>query len=123
MARPKLYYTREEAYKRLKYLEMTLKELGVPDWEIENRLAHAFDNTIIIKYSKKEQDEMMEKLYDIILNTPGGYWYIVNNMDYMPEFEYYKFKNMKSEIKEIMKENKKNRRKNRNIYKESRYNI
>lgn len=111
MGRTKLYYTREEAYERLKYLEKKLKELGVPDWEIANRLSHAFDNTIIIKYSKEEQDEMMEKLFHIILEVPGGYWELVRNMDYMPTFEHYKYKCLKSEIKEVLKKNR------RNIYK------
>lgn len=109
MARNKLYYTREEAYERLKYLETKLREMGVPEWEIENRLSHAFDNTIIIKYSKEEQDEMMEKLYKIILEVPGGYFELVKNMDYMPTFEYYKFKNLKSETKDILLKKKSSR--------------
>lgn len=112
MARSKLYYTREEAYERLRYLEKKLKEMGVPDWEIANRLSHAFDNTIIIKYSKEEQDQMMERLFYIILEVPGGYWELVRNMDYMPTFEHYRYKNLKSDMKETLKETRKSLIKN-----------
>lgn len=56
------------------------------------KLGAYYTNRVIKKYSKAEQDAHLKSVIDTILNVPGGYWQIVENMNYMPEFEHHKFK-------------------------------
>jgi hypothetical protein len=53
----------------------------------------------IRKYSKEEQDEFEKYLFKTILEVDGGYWQIVENMDYMPTFESHRRRSMKSYTK------------------------
>lgn len=76
-----------------------LKKQGLDEKEIEKRVASHYTNRVIRKYSPEEQDRMWNEIYNIIMNVPGGYWQIVDNMNYMPEFEHYRFKNLKSVMK------------------------
>ena len=73
-----------------------LESQGLPEGEIERRISKHYTNTAIRKYSKEEQDRMWDEIYRTIMEVPGGYWQIVENMDYMPEFDHYRFKCLKS---------------------------
>lgn len=78
----KLIMTENEIYNHIRNLDID-----------ENELPAYFTNVIIQKYSKEKQDAMLANVIDLILNVPGGYWQIVENMDYLPEFEHYKWRN------------------------------
>jgi len=58
----------------------------------QEKLGAYYTNRVIKKYSKAEQDAHLASVIDTILNVPGGYWQIVENMNYMPEFEHAKYK-------------------------------
>jgi hypothetical protein len=97
--RGKLYF---EKNKLQTYMQDFVKELqaqGLDEKQIEKRVASHYTNRVIRKYSPEEQDRMWDEIYNIIMNVDGGYWQIVHNMDYMPEFEHYRFKNLKSSMK------------------------
>jgi hypothetical protein len=107
MAR-KLYFEKAELRRfMIEYVE-ELEKQGLSKAEIDDRIGKYYTNHIIKKYSKEEQDRMWNELYNLIMNVPGGYWQVVENMDYMPEFEYWRFKGQKSAF---------GLKKNRNIYK------
>lgn len=57
-----------------------------------NKLGAFYTDKVIRKYTKQEQDMYLAHVCDTILNVDGGYWQIVENMNYMPEFEHYSFK-------------------------------
>lgn len=73
-----------------------MQKAGVSEAEINRRISKHYTNTVIKKYDKNEQDIMWDEIYHTIMEVPGGYWQIVQNMDYMPEFEHYRFKCLKS---------------------------
>lgn len=73
-----------------------MRDQDIPEHEIKRRIAKHYTNTVIRKYSKEEQDRFWQEIYHTIMEVPGGYWQIVGNMDYMPEFEHYRFKCLKS---------------------------
>jgi hypothetical protein len=96
----KLYFNKEELRNHMGQFVEELRAQGLPEHEVERRVAKHYTNTVIRKYSKEEQDRMWNELYYTIMEVDGGYWQIVNNMDYMPEFEHYRFKCLKSEFGE-----------------------
>jgi hypothetical protein len=94
MSRPKgkMYLSRNELKDyMLKFIE-ELERSGCSEAEVEKRIAAHYSNKVIRKYSKQEQDAFWNEIYKTIMDVPGGYWQIVDNMDYMPEFEHYRFR-------------------------------
>jgi hypothetical protein len=81
----------------LEYID-TLRGEGLTDDEIDARIGMYYTNVMIRKYSNEEQDKMWDELYHLIMEVPGGYWQVVDNMDYMPVFEHRKFKKLKSQF-------------------------
>lgn len=79
----RIYLEKEELRQHLK---------KVANEKSENELGKYFSNVCVKRYTKKEQDDMLEYLLYLIREVPGGYWQVVENMDYMPEFEHYKFR-------------------------------
>lgn len=65
----------------------------------EDQLGAYYTNVCIKKYTPEEHDAHFQEVCNTILNVRGGYWQIVDNMDYMPEFEHYKMKGMLSYTK------------------------
>ena len=94
----KLYFDKEGLRQHMLSFVEEMESQGLPQAEINRRVAKHFTNTTIRKYSKQEQDKMWDELYYIMMEVKGGYWQIVNNMDYMPEFEHYRFKCLKSDF-------------------------
>jgi hypothetical protein len=84
----KLMFKKEELKAHLSEYVDDLKEQGLTDDQIDKRLGAYYTDRIIKKYSREEQDKFMAEIYHTILEIPGGYWQIIKNMDYMPEFEH-----------------------------------
>lgn len=81
----------------LTYIE-ELEDEGLSKDEIDSRIGAYYTNNMIRKYSREEQDKMWDELMYIMFEVEGGYWHIVKNMDYWPEFEHYNFRCLKSEF-------------------------
>lgn len=77
----------------MKYYEK-LEERGIHDETAKDAIYNRFlKNNVIIKYSKKWQDETLDYWIDIILNVPGGYWIFQDLVQYPHvEFEHYNHK-------------------------------
>lgn len=60
------------------------------------QLGAYYTNVCIQKYSKEDQDAHFAEVCKTILEVPGGYFQIVDNMDYMPEFEHGRMRRMLS---------------------------
>lgn len=89
---------KEEMRQHLISFVEELEKEGLSEDEIDNRIGAYYTNNIIRKYSKEEQDKMWQELMHIMFEVEGGYWHIVHNMNYWPEFEHYQFKCLKSEF-------------------------
>lgn len=92
----KMYIEKNQLRDHMLEYVKELESAGVPEPEIEKRIAKYYTNTIIRKYSRQEQDMYWNEIYKTIMEVDGGYWQIVTNMDYMPEFEHYRFRCLKS---------------------------
>jgi len=62
----------------------------------EHKLGAYYTNVCIQKYSPEDQQASFDEVCRTILEVPGGYWQIVDNMDYMPEFEHTRMRRMLS---------------------------
>lgn len=62
----------------------------------EENLGEYYTTRVVRKYTKTEQDENLQKIIDTILNVPGGYWQVIEHMNYLPEFEHYGMKSVLS---------------------------
>lgn len=83
----RLMMDREELRKHLKDVSKTMNP---------EKMGEYYTKRVVRKYSKKEQEEYFDVICDTILNVPGGYWQIVDNMNYLPEYEHYRMKTMLS---------------------------
>lgn len=92
----KMYFNKKELREYMIDFVKEMQDAGVSESEINRRIAKHYTNTVIKKYDKEEQDKMWDELYYTIMEVPGGYWQIVQNMDYLPEFEHYRFKCLRS---------------------------
>lgn len=72
------------------HLKEKVKEIGV------EKMGEYYTQRIIRRYSKEEQDASLAAVIKTILEVPGGYWQIVDNMNFMPDFEHYKMRNVLS---------------------------
>jgi hypothetical protein len=81
----------------LEYVD-ELEKAGATPVEIDLRIGEYYTNRLVKKYSNEQQDSMWDEIYKTIMEVDGGYWQIVDNMDYMPEFEHRRFKCLKSEF-------------------------
>lgn len=87
---------KDELQKYMQSFVKNLRDEGLAEHEVERRVAQHYTNTVIRKYDRAWMDEMWDYIYKTITEVPGGYWQIVDNMDYMPEFEHPRFKCLKS---------------------------
>lgn len=95
----KLYMTSDEIRDHINDLVDTMRADGVPEEDIQRRIGSHYTKVVIKKYTDEEKEKMWEEIYNTIMNVPGGYWQIVDNMDYMPEFELPRFRCLKSVYK------------------------
>lgn len=94
----RLHMDKEEMREHLlKFIE-DLETEGLSKEEIDSRIGAYYTNNIIKRYSREEQDKMWDQLMYIMFEVEGGYWHIVNNMNYWPEFEHYNFRCLRSEF-------------------------
>ena len=116
----KMYLTEEELLLfSIKYFDKLI-ELGVPEENHQDLYKNFLKNNVIIKYSKKWQDDNLNYWIDLILNVPGGYW-IVQELIQQPhvEYEHYKFKQKMSYEKGNVSKHRANielRKENREAY-------
>ena len=103
----KLIMTREQIHKHMREYIANLKAKGYTDSQINNKISTHYTNNIVKKYTKDEMDAMWAVIYDIIMNVPGGLRMLIDNMDYMPEFEHYRFKSLVSTRKILDKKRRK----------------
>lgn len=75
--------------------KLRMAEKGYSAVEIDNMAGRFFTDKIVLKYTNKEQDEMWDRLMDIA-GSPGGIRYLIDNMDYMNQFEHRRFRGLKS---------------------------
>lgn len=92
----KIYLDKADLKSHFERFVADLEEQGLDEDEIKDRVAEHYTNTCIRRYSKDTQDRMWDELSYIIQEVPGGVGYLIDNMDYMPEFEHYRFKCLKS---------------------------
>ena len=78
--------------------KLRMAEKGYSPSQIENMASGFFTDKIVIKYTNKDQDEMWNRLLEIA-QSPGGIKYLIDNMDYMNQFEHRRFRNLKSVTK------------------------
>lgn len=82
-------------YYKGKHEELELK--GYTEYEINSILAAQYTNSTNIKYSKEEQDSLLNYWFHIILEVDGGYWQFIELMQQPhSEFCHYNHKNMAS---------------------------
>ena len=60
---------------------------GIEEEDRNRRLAYYYTDRCRVKYTRDQQDEMFQKLMDIMAS--GGTSWLIDSMDYMPEFTYY----------------------------------
>jgi len=91
MAKIYLYPEQVEDYSE-KFIAR-LKEKEYPPEAIQSVLSNHMKRDIIIKYSKKWQDDKLKEMMDMILEVKGGYW-AVQELIQQPhvEFEHYRHK-------------------------------
>lgn len=94
----RLIYNKKELRAHMLEYVVQLKEMGLTEHEINNRIGKYYTNNIIRKYSPEQEDLYWKEIYHTIMEVPGGYWQIVDNMDYMPLFEHRRFKCLKSKF-------------------------
>lgn len=92
----RLIYDKKELREHVLEYIQELEAAGFTEAEIDLRIGKYYTDRLIKKYDKEEQDAMWDEIYHTIMEVPGGYWQIVENMDYMPEFEHYRFKCLRS---------------------------
>ena len=92
----RLHFEKKEMREHLLEFIQELEEMGLSEAEVNKRVGEYYTNRVIRKYSREEQDQNWNEIYHTIMEVPGGYWQIVDNMDYMPEFEHYRFRCLKS---------------------------
>ena len=78
--------------------EDRMKEKGLNEDDINNVIGKFYTNRIRVKYDNEQQDEMWDNIVNIA-RSPGGISYLINNMNYMPEFTHRRFKNLRSSAK------------------------
>lgn len=83
----RLFMEREELRRHMK---------KIADEIPEHQLGEYYTQRVVQKYSKEDQDAFLAEVINTIMNVPGGYWQIVDNMAYMPEFEHYAHKGVVS---------------------------
>ena len=89
----KMYLTEEELpLFSIKYFDKLI-EMEIPQEEHQDLYRKFLKNNVIIKYSKKWQDDNLQYWIDTIQQIPGGYW-IVQELINQPhvEYEHYNFK-------------------------------
>lgn len=91
-----MYFNKHELKGHFESFVSYLVEEGCDEDEIESRIAQHYTNKVIRIYSKQEQDAMWAELMSILNDIPGGVGMLIDNMDYMPEFEHYNYKCLKS---------------------------
>ena len=72
-----------------------MEDKGLSQVEIDNVVGKFYTNRVRVKYSNEDQDEMWQTLMNIV-QSPGGISFLINSMDYMPEFEHRRFRGLKS---------------------------
>ncbi len=59
----------------------------------EHIINHDLRENVIIIYTNEEQDRMLNRLLEI-MRSPGGTTWLIDNMDYMPQFEHRKLEKL-----------------------------
>jgi hypothetical protein len=92
-----IYLEKKDVVKYYKGKQDELSLKGYTEYEINSILAAQYTNSTNIKYSKEEQDRLLEYWFHIILEVDGGYWQFIELMQQPhSEFCHYNFKNMAS---------------------------
>lgn len=70
-----------------------LQDLGMSDIEINGTLSLEYTDRVIVKYTKEEQDIMLNYWIKMILEVKGGYWQFIELMQKPhSEFSHYSFR-------------------------------
>lgn len=72
-----------------------MEDKGLSKEDVDRTIGKFYSNRIVKKYSRDDMDSMWEGIMKIV-NSPGGVGWLIQNMDYMPEFEHPRFKGLKS---------------------------
>lgn len=70
-----------------------LQEIGMSEIEINGTLSLEYTDKVIVKYTKEEQDIMLNYWIKLILEVEGGYWQFIELMQKPhSEFSHYSFR-------------------------------
>lgn len=74
-----------------------LQELGMTEIEINGTLSVEYTDKVIVKYTKEEQDMMLNYWIKLILEVEGGYWQFIELMQKPhSEFSHYSYRKTRS---------------------------